>query len=126
MRLVVREPESGAQRLLERCLRAVGLPARLPGAELLRAPGHLEVARLIDADAADAGIASRDASVAFGLGFVPLASERFDLVLESSFRDDKRLARLLDELATGTCRAELASLGYGVRESGAHVTDLAA
>jgi len=31
--------------------------------------------------AADVGVATRDAAIAFGLGFVPLAEERYDLVV---------------------------------------------
>ena len=126
LRVVVREPEAGAQRLLERCLRHAGLPIDLPDASLLHASGHLEVARLIRAGVADVGIATRDAAVALGLGFVPLAVERFDVVFESSFRDDRRLTRLLEELSTGGYRADLTSLGYDVGQSGAHVADLAA
>ena len=126
LRIVIREPQAGAQRLLERCLRDAGIPNQPPGATLQRARGHLEVARLIQAGAADVGIATRDVAVALGLGFVPLASERFDLAFETTFRDDRRLVRLLDELATGGCRADLAALGYDVRGSGAHVIDLAA
>ena len=126
LRVVVRESEAGAQRLLERCLRQADLPLHLPDAAVLRAGGHLEVARLIHAGVADVGIATRDAAVALGLGFVPLAVERFDLVFETSFRDDRRLVRLLDELATGGLRADLTSLGYDVGQSGAHVANLAA
>ena len=126
LRVVVREPGAGAQRLLERCLRHAGLPLDLPQASILRASGHLEVARLIHAGVADVGIATCDAAAAVGLGFVPLAVERFDFVFETSFRDDRRLARLLDELSTGGLRAELTSLGYDVGQSGAHVANLAA
>ena len=126
LRVVVRESEAGAQRLLERCLRQADLPLHLPDAAVLRAGGHLEVARLIHAGVADVGIATRDAAVALGLGFVPLAVERFDLVFETSFRDDRRVVRLLDELSTGGLRADLTSLGYDVGQSGAHVANLAA
>jgi len=125
LRVVVREREAGAQRLLERFLDRAGIPRHLPGPSLHRARGHLDVARLVDAGAADAGIATRDAAVALGLGFVPLASERFDLAFETAFRDDHRLARLLNELTGGGFRADLTALGYDVAESGAHVADLA-
>jgi molybdate-binding protein len=126
LRIVTREPESGAQRLLDRCLRIAGIPSNLPGATSLRANGHLDVARLIWARVADVGIATLDAALALGLAFVPLAVERFDLVFETSLNDDRRLTRLLEELSSGGYRTDLASLGYEVGSSGAHVIDIAA
>ncbi|MCA3015734.1 MAG: helix-turn-helix domain-containing protein [Myxococcaceae bacterium] len=118
VRLVLREAGAGARRLLERHARAAGVPLtrRLPTP--LVESGHLEVARAIATGAADAGVATRDAALAFGLRFVPLAEERFDLVLPSALLDDARLARLFEGLSSRAMRADLAALGYDVRETG--------
>ena len=126
LRVVIREAGSGAQRLLDRCLREAGVPHDLGGAIRMRAPGHLEVARAVQIGAADAGIATRDAAIALGLEFIPLAVERFDLAFPSDLRDDRRLARLLDMLVSRACRADLGALGYDVRDTGAHVADVSA
>ena len=45
------------------------------------ATGRLQVASSIAAGLADAGVASEPAALAYGLGFVPFAEERFDLVI---------------------------------------------
>jgi len=126
LRLVVREAGSGARRLLEAELRKAGLPRQIASEALLQASGHLEVAQAVSMGAADAGIATRDAALAMGLGFVPLAEERFDLVLPLEALADARLARLLDVLSSSAFRRELGCLGYDVRASGARVAELSA
>jgi molybdate-binding protein len=126
LRLVVREPGSGARRLLEAELRRAGLPRELASAAPLQASGHLEVAQAVALGAADVGVATRDAALALGLGFVPLAEERFDLVLPLEALADVRLARLFDVLSSTAFQRELACLGYDVRSSGARVAELSA
>lgn len=126
LRLVVREAGSGALRLLERELKRAGLPSRLAGNAALRASGHLEVAQAISFGAADVGVATRDAAMAFGLSFVPLAEERYDLVISRPDLADPRLQRLLDTMTTAAYRRELSALGYDVRACGDRVADIGA
>ncbi len=124
VRVVPREPGAEAQRLLERLLRE----ARISRSALQTSPparGHFAVARTIAAGAADVGIATRGAAQAFGLGFVPLAEERSDLVLPRELFDDSRFQRLIDTLGCRPFRRELASLGgYGTAESGHVVAEV--
>jgi molybdate-binding protein len=85
-RVVVRQPASGSQRLLEHlagraklavaALHVVGKPAL----------AETDLAAAIRDGKADAGIAIEAAARAHGLEFVPLARERFDLVVRR--RDD--------------------------------------
>jgi molybdate-binding protein/transcriptional regulator with XRE-family HTH domain len=123
LRLVVREKGSGARRLLEGELRRAGTRAALDGAALLAA-GHLEVARAIALGAADTGVATRDAALAFGHDFIPLASERYDLVLPLDALADPRMDRLLDMLSTASFRSELVALGYDVTKTGARAAEI--
>lgn len=125
VRLVTREPDAGAQQLLERELRAAGVHRRAArkGPE---AKSHLDVARAIAMNAADAGVASRDAAIACDLRFVPIAEERFDLVLPRTLLGDARVVRLFETLVSAPVRAELAAVGYDVAEAGNHVADVRA
>jgi len=122
VRLVQREPGAGANKLLEQALRAkrVSLGAvRGSGSVAL---GHMEVAQAIAMGAADAGIAIRSAAAAFGLGFIPLAVERFDLVIPRTLATDPRVERLVDTLGSRTFRRELDTVGgYITHESGHQV-----
>lgn len=117
--VVPRDSGAGAQKLLERALRRVGIPA---GAIRTRGPvarGHADVARAVAWGGADAGVAIRSAALAYGLGFIPLAEERFDLVVAEELSDDPRLVRLLDTLSSRRFRRELTSLGgYQTRQTG--------
>jgi putative molybdopterin biosynthesis protein len=60
------------------------------------------------------------AARAHGLGFIPLAAERFDLVLPREALSDARVSRLLDTLSTAAYRRELEDLGgYATASTGA-------
>jgi molybdate-binding protein len=129
LRLVVREPGSGARRRLDLELgRASG--ARNPEGKLpshtLSASSHLEVAHAVALGAADVGLATRDAALAFGLDFVPLAEERYDLALPREALSDARVARLFDALTSTAFRHELAALGYDTRTAGTRVAEVRA
>lgn len=126
LRLVTREPGSGARRLLDRELRRAGLPASLARKASARATGHLEVAQSVAHGAGDVGVATRDAALAFGLDFIPLAEERYDLAIPRDTLADPRLVRLLDMLTSSALRRDLASLGYDVRACGEQVAELRA
>lgn len=124
VRLVAREKGAGARQLLEQRLRAAGESVDLVRSAPMVASGHLNVARAIALGAADVGLATRDAALAFGLRFLPLAEERYDLVIPQSLLTDPRIARLLDVLASRAGRRDLESLGYDVSGAGDRVTEV--
>jgi putative molybdopterin biosynthesis protein len=125
VRLLTREEGSGARRLLEDKLRRARLPLKriMGAARVLN--GHMEVAQAIALGAADVGVAMEGAALAFGLDFVPLHEERFDLVVPRELHDDARVIRLLDTLASGSFRRELQGLGgYDVEAAGALAAEI--
>ena len=81
LRLVNRELGAEARSLLDRQLADAGIEGSQPPGYDTRADGHLQVAAAIAAGLADAGIASEQAALAYDLAFIPLAAERFDLVI---------------------------------------------
>jgi putative molybdopterin biosynthesis protein len=124
LRLAVRELGSGARRLLDRELKSAGGPNALARSAVVQARGQLEVAQAVALGAADAGIATRDAALAFGLDFVSLAEERYDLALPLALLSDARLQRWFDALTSAAVRRELSVLGYDVRQSGTRVAEV--
>jgi molybdate-binding protein/DNA-binding XRE family transcriptional regulator len=126
LRCVVREAGSGARRVLDRELSRAGLPRELASQAQLQARGHLQVALAVSMGAADVGVATRDAALAFGLHFMPLAEERYDLVLPRPTLEDPRVQRLFDTLSASVFQRELACLGYDVSSSGERVAELSA
>jgi molybdate-binding protein/transcriptional regulator with XRE-family HTH domain len=122
LRLVNREPGAEARRLLDRERERLGLdPAELAGYET-RAGGHLQVASAVAAGLADAGVASEPAARAYDLEFVPLADERFDLVLPGAQLGSREVQGLLKVLTSPWLLAQLAGLpGYDAAACGERV-----
>jgi len=125
LRLVNREEGSEARHVLDREAQRLGIDAAsLPGYGT-RATGHLQVASAIAAGLADAGVASEPAALAYGLAFLPLAAERFDLVIPAAQAGSREVQGLLRVLTSPWLLAQLASLpGYDPSHCGEHVATL--
>ena len=122
LRLVNREPGAQARTLLDEERERLHLdPADLPGYDS-QAAGHLQVAAAVAGRIADAGVSSEPAALAYGLDFLPLATERFDLVLPSSLAASREVQGLLKVLTSPWLLAQLASLpGYDPSNCGVRV-----
>jgi molybdate-binding protein/transcriptional regulator with XRE-family HTH domain len=123
LRIVNREPGAQARRLLDAELRRLNLgPGDLPGYDTLAA-GPLQVASAVSAGLAAAGVASEPAARAYGLAFVPLAEELFQLVIPAPHAASREVQALLRVLAGPWLRAQLASLpGYDAASCGERLT----
>jgi excisionase family DNA binding protein len=86
-RIAVRPEGAGAQQLLLALLKRHGTDVA-DLRQALIAPTGPDIAQAIRAGHADCGIATRSVAAAAGIGFVPLMSERFDLLLRQ--RDSYR------------------------------------
>ena len=119
LRLVNREPGAQARTLLDRERLRLGLePSQLAGYDSLAA-GHLQVAAAIVGGLADAGVSSEPAALAYGLDFIPLADERFDLLLPAKHAASREVQGLLKVLTSPWLLAQLASLpGYDAARCG--------
>jgi molybdate-binding protein len=83
------------------------------------AHGHLPAALAVSLGEADCCIATRSAARAFGLSFVPLATERYDLVIRRQFAKLPAVETLLDVLNRASIRRKLELLaGYDTRHTG--------
>jgi putative molybdopterin biosynthesis protein len=123
LRIVNREPGAEARRLLDReCARLNLDPADLIGYDA-EAAGHLQVASAVAAGLADAGVASEPAARAYGLAFVPLAHERFNLVIPAEHTASREAQALLRVLTSPWLLAQLASIpGYDASPCGERFT----
>jgi molybdate-binding protein/DNA-binding XRE family transcriptional regulator len=126
VRFVAREPGSGARSLLERILGEAKL--RLAQLDVVdTAYGHHAVARAVAAGEADAGIATAEAAAAHGLAFVPLAEDRFDLVMLADTLAAASGQRVMETLASGRFRRDAGALaGYGTAKTGQIMARVAA
>jgi PBP superfamily domain len=60
--------------------------------------GHLEVAAAVQNGDADVGVTIRVAAEAYGLGFIPLREERYDLAIPETELESAPVSRMLDAL----------------------------
>jgi len=88
IRIVNRETGSGARLALDEELKQLGLQSKRIKGYTRELPGHLEIAEAIASAQADAGVTIRVAAAAYGLAFIPLREERYDLVV---FEDESGL-----------------------------------
>jgi putative molybdopterin biosynthesis protein len=120
--IVNREAGSGSRALLDAGLARIGIqPNNVRGYERL-AFGHLPAAWQVQSGAVDCCIATSAAARVFGLSFVPLVSERYDLVIRKQHFDLARIENLLNVLSRSGFRRELEGLGgYDTRVSGQRI-----
>lgn len=80
---------------------------------------HLEVAAAVASGAADCGMGVLGAARALDLGFVPVAHERYDLVIPAEHYRSDHLKPLLDTLQDDAFRSAVAAMpGYTVESMG--------
>ena len=119
IRFINRQRGAGTRLLLYSKLRAARInPHSLP--EWDRAVStHDAVADAITAGAADVGPGLRAVAFAWGLDFIPLGEERYDLVIPSDAFDSARMRPLLDALDSVEFRRAASTLqGYDLTRTG--------
>lgn len=118
--LINREPGAGARLLLDQRLQRDGVPSGRIGGYQRMARSHLEVGRMIVEGVADVGMGVRSAATLFGLEFIPLQEERYDLVIPSTYlKTHPGLRLFLDTLVSRSFRREMEAMGgYDTRETG--------
>jgi len=122
LRYVNRQRGAGTRVLLDHLLSQRGIePADVEG-YAREEHTHLAVAAAVAADRADCGLGVLAAARAFGLDFVPVTKEPYDLVLERGGLDSEHLAPLWELLASAEFRAEVDALGgYDTAEMGKEI-----
>lgn len=118
-RLINRARGTGTRLLLYSKLRAARLdPHSLPGWESAAAT-HDAVAAAVAAGVADVGPGLRAVAAAWGLDFIPLGEERYDLVIPRARFESKRLRPLLAALHGAEFRKAARGFeGYDLSNSG--------
>jgi molybdate-binding protein/DNA-binding XRE family transcriptional regulator len=117
--LMNREPGAGSRFLLDSSLRKLGIvPTAVHGYERI-AFGHMPAAWHVHSGEADCCIAVRAAAQVFGLGFVPLVTERYDLIVPESYLDLQTMRIMLDVMSRSSLKRELEALGgYDTSQTG--------
>jgi putative molybdopterin biosynthesis protein len=125
IRLINRQRGAGTRLFLFHQLRRAGVdPHGIVGFEQ-EAPTHNAVAAAIKAGSADVGPGIRAVAEAWGLEFIPLGHERYDLAIPRKIFDSPRLRTLREVIhATNFRQAAAALSGYDVSRMGRIVADI--
>ena len=120
VRIINREPRSGARIFLDQKLSATGIaPHHVKGYDRV-VSSHFDVARMVSEGQADAGIGVRFAAQYYGLDFIPLQDARYDLVVPKSYLTSHPvLETFFDTIVTRQFRNEVEALGgYDTKQTG--------
>jgi len=122
VRYVNRQRGAGTRVLLDHELGQRGISADAVDGYAREEHTHLAVAAAVAAGRADAGLGIMAAARAFGLGFVPITREPYDLVIAADALDSPLLAPLWALLRSEEFRAEVEGLGgYATAEMGERI-----
>jgi putative molybdopterin biosynthesis protein len=119
VRFVNREPGSGSRGLLDKLLEKAGIETDKVQGYSRIAYGHLAAAYCVVSQEADVCLATRSAAQTFGLDFLPLHAERYDLVIRRKTAEMPAIKSFLDVLQRATLRRKLEVLaGYDTAQTG--------
>ncbi|MEV5896324.1 molybdopterin biosynthesis protein [Nonomuraea fuscirosea] len=122
LRYVNRQRGAGTRALLDHELTGLGIDPREVSGYSREEHTHLAVAAAVAAGRADAGLGILAAARAFGLDFVPVAREPYDLVLRTGTLEEELLAPLWELLERPEFRAGVEALGgYSCAETGRRI-----
>ena len=120
VRFVNRQRGAGTRLLTDMHLGRLGInPEQVNGYEREEYT-HMNIASAIASNSADTGLAIRAAAVALDLDFIPVAQERYDLILPKAFLHDPKVIALLQTIKDNNeFRQTVEGLGgYDLRDCG--------
>jgi len=114
-----RQKGAGTRLLTDKILRDSGLePEQIAGYNHEEYT-HMNVAAAVLSGSVDVGMGIRAAALALDLDFVPIAEERYDLIVPTLFLDDARMKAALELMSKDTFRSRIEDLGgYNLRNCG--------
>lgn len=119
---VNRQRGAGTRMLLDQELRRLEIDPTQVNGYAREEPTHLAVAAAVAAGRADCGLGILAAARAFGLDFVPVGQEPYDLVVEAASLQDPLLEPLWSLLESPGFHADIEKLGgYSTEETGRRI-----
>lgn len=117
--IVNRQRGSGTRVLLDNKLKELGISAEHIHGYNQEVDTHLAVATSIASGTADVGLGIEAAAQALNLDFIPVAEERYDLVIPKDYYSSSRLRPLVEVITSEKFKTALAALrGYQTEHTG--------
>ncbi|MBS4207141.1 helix-turn-helix transcriptional regulator [Bacillus sp. FJAT-50079] len=119
VKLVNREKGSGARILLDEQLRINDISAQSIDGYHHIETSHLSVASAVSTGAANVGVGIEKAAKIVGIDFIPLITERYDLVILKTDENKQLIQNVKDILSSEPFQTEINSLGdYNLSQMG--------
>ena len=120
VRFINRQRGAGTRLLTDMHLKRLGITSDQVNGYDREEYTHMNIASAIASRNADTGLGIRAAALALDLDFIPVAEERYDLILPKAFLDDPKVLSLLNLLRINKeFRSIVAGLGgYDLRDCG--------
>jgi putative molybdopterin biosynthesis protein len=114
-----RQKGSGTRILLDHELRSLSIdPGQIKGYEKEEFT-HMAVASMVSSGLVDAGLGILPAARAMNLDFIPVAKERYDLVIPSIHFGDEKIGKVIEVIRSKEFREAVLQLGgYDVSMTG--------
>ncbi|MEH7503883.1 helix-turn-helix transcriptional regulator [Neobacillus drentensis] len=119
VKIINREKGSGARILLEEQLRINKIPSRNIKGYEHEESNHLSVASAISTGIADVGVGIEKAAKIVGIDFVPLITEKYDLVILKTPESERLISTVKGILSSHQFQSEVNSIGdYDTSQTG--------
>ena len=111
VKIINREKGSGARILLDEQLRIHDISSKNINGYEHEETNHLSVASAVSTGIADVGVGIEKAAKIVGIDFVPLITERYDLVILKTPENEKLIRMVKETLSSQLFQSEINSLG---------------
>jgi putative molybdopterin biosynthesis protein len=119
VKIINREKGSGARILLDEQLRIHNISSKNINGYEHEETNHLSVASAVSTGIADVGVGIEKAAKIVGIDFVPLITERYDLVILKTPENEKLIQIVKETLSSQLFQSEINSVGdYEISQTG--------
>jgi len=119
-----RQKGSGTRILLDHLLKTLSLDANQIRGYEKEEFTHMAVASTVASGMVDAGLGILPAAKALGLDFIPIGTERYDLIIPARYCEDEKVQRVLETIRSKEFKKMVLQMGgYDVSRTGEELTD---
>jgi len=121
-----RQKGSGTRILLDHTLKVLSLKTdQIRGYEKEEFT-HMAVASTVASGIADAGLGILPAAKAMNLDFIPIAKERYDLIIPTLYLKDEKVRKVIESIRSDEFKRMVSQMGgYDVSRTGEELTEIA-
>jgi putative molybdopterin biosynthesis protein len=119
-----RQKGSGTRILLDHILKIQSLDSRRIQGYETEEFTHMAVASTVASGRADAGMGILPAAAALGLDFIPIGTERYDLIIPGAYFENEKIQRVIETIRLQEFKEQVLRMGgYDVSKTGEELRD---